>query len=97
MALSTVPYVSGSATSRAAAAAVAPHLADKERLVYEALLESGAYGLTTDECEVITGMRHQSCSARIVELNRRGLIGKTQRKRATRSGPNYLAFVYVVI
>ena len=41
---------------------------------------------TCDDLESLTGWKHQTVSARLWELERDGLIWKTQRRAQTRSG-----------
>ena len=43
-------------------------------------------GMTCDELEKITKMRHQTASARVVELLTEGRLVRTARRRQTRSG-----------
>lgn len=52
-------------------------------------------GATCDEVEERLGMRHQTCSARVCELRRMGMIRDSGRIRKTRSGRN--AVVWEVV
>jgi predicted ArsR family transcriptional regulator len=73
----------------------AESITDKQRLYRVILAHLERVGSATcDECEEYLGMRHQTASARIVELRAKGLITPTGEKRKTRSGRN--AVVYVV-
>ncbi len=69
----------------------------QEKLVIEAIGQSPTSddgGLTCDEAEQLTGLPHQSCSARFTALKRRGVLvwrpnpDKPEKpiKRPTRSG-----------
>ena len=96
----SVPFARGSATSRAAADSIRHALVGLELKVYGAFLEAGADGLTTDKCEEITGLSHQTCSARVNGLanpDRKGgpLLMLSDVQRKTRSGRN--AGVYVAV
>ena len=69
------------------AAAMQPEDASRKAYeVYVWLDAQRAWGATCDEAEAALGWRHQTVSARFRELELKGLIVKTQRKRATRSG-----------
>lgn len=83
---STAPYVPSSATSKAAAKAVAPALNRLETEVYSAILASGSVGMTDDDIEVRTGLTHQSASARRRTLVLRGSVEDSGRTRTTRHG-----------
>lgn len=61
--------------------------------VVDAIADQGRRGATSDEIEAVTGMPHQTVSARFVEARRLGLIVATGEKRPTRSGRR--AAVYV--
>jgi hypothetical protein len=86
------PFVATSATSRLAAISIEPDTARMRRFCLEWIKTAGEYGLTCDELETFTEMRHQTASARIVELRNRGdiapLIGPdgVPVRRRTRSG-----------
>lgn len=45
-------------------------------------------GATREEIEFATGISHQSCGPRIIELIRAGAIIETDRKRKTSTGRN---------
>lgn len=61
-------------------------------MVLDRIQQAGLTGMTCDEVEVALGLSHQTCSARVNELNGVGYI-KVEGKRPTRSGRN--ARVYV--
>lgn len=88
----TAPFVKGSETSKDAAERIAPALGYLQQVVLDTL-SAVRPGLTTDEIEVRTGLRHQTASARVRELAQRGYIEATGEKRPTRSGR--AAAVYV--
>lgn len=92
--LPEAPYVRNSETSKEAAEAIRPALAHLEAKVLDAIKASGLKGLTCDECEKVTGLPHQTASARYRGLEQRGLIRRTEDKRPTRSGRS--AAVYLV-
>lgn len=54
-----------------------------------------ASGLTCDEFIAITGIPHQSASPAFTALERRGLLLRTDQRRATRTGK--LAAVYIAV
>lgn len=88
------PYVRKSKTSKAAAKSVKPFLPTQRLLVVRTIEAQGERGLTCDGVEEITGLRHQACSARVLELREAGLIVDSGRTRKTRSGRQ--AVIYVV-
>lgn len=53
-----------------------------------------SHGATCDECEKALGMSHQTASARLRDLEKAGMVCKTEQRRRTRSGRS--AFVYAV-
>lgn len=64
--------------------------ADKNRLrelVLKCITDADIYGATSDEVEVVTGLNHQTVSARFTELKALDLI-KPAGQRKTRSGRN---------
>jgi hypothetical protein len=87
------PHVRGSATSKAAADSITPTAAKVRERVRVAIADTGLAGMTCDQIEAALDMRHQTASARIVELVNSGAILKTDRTRPTRSGR--AAAVYV--
>ena len=63
-----------------------PHLGDAQAKCLEAIKESGNLGLTCEEVEAKTGLRHQSASARVRELATQGFIADKGIRRRTASG-----------
>lgn len=63
-------------------------------IVFGSVKASGAQGVTSDEVERRTGLRHQTVSARLNELSHQGLVRDSRRRRPTSSGR--LARVWVV-
>lgn len=78
-------------TSSAAAASIAPHLSLLECWVLSAVKKNGT--ATCDEVERITGLSHQTASARITALSRRGVLVPSGELRRTRSGRNACAWM----
>jgi hypothetical protein len=92
-------FVSDSATSRAAAISIEPCAAKMRNIVLTWIRSAGENGLSCDELEGFADMRHQTASARIVELVRRGEItplvdgeGKAVTRK-TRSGRGAVVYV----
>lgn len=70
-------------------------LNELELKVLDLIRLAGWSGHTTDELEVITGLSHQCCSARVSELwHKHKLIEQRGARRKTRGGR--MAFIYVV-
>ena len=80
-----VPGHNGTDTSIAAAESIKPIRAVEQRRVLR-MFELYRDGLTCDRIESMTGMSHQSCSARIRDLVIAGAIRDTGRTQPTRSG-----------
>ena len=78
-------FVAGSDTSEQAADSIRPTRAGMKMTVWRAVYDAPD-GLTCDECEVITELVHQTCSARIRELVLDGFVYDSGRRRPTRSG-----------
>jgi len=76
-------FEAGSDTSRDAAQSIAKGLAPLEKQVFLVLAERPR---TCDAVEVVTGLPHQTVSARIRGLALRGAIVKAGWKALTRSG-----------
>jgi hypothetical protein len=91
------PYVPGSATSKAAAAAALPDLGRLEALVLAHITRSAETGATDDEIEVVLGLRHQSASARRRGLVQKKLVADSGRTRTTRSGRRATVWVRAAI
>lgn len=73
-------------TSRTALQSMEPHLDRLELLVISTIIKHGP--MTCDRCEEITGLAHQTISARFNALAKptRKLIEDSGEKRKTRSG-----------
>ena len=70
-------------------------LNELELKVLDLIRLAGWAGHTTDELEVLTGLSHQCCSARVSELwHKHKLIEQRGARRKTRGGR--MAFIYVV-
>ena len=82
----TAPYVKGSDTSKAAASNIAEGAGQLREFIFSTISRSGAGGMTCDEVEVETEMKHQTASARIRELAQKNRIIDSKRRRPTRSG-----------
>jgi hypothetical protein len=79
-------------TSRDAFDGSARGLNERKVLV---LVRCSPDGMTCDEFMNRTGMQHQSASPAFTALTRRGLLMRTEKRRATRSGQK--AAVYVAV
>ncbi len=79
-------------TSRDAFEGSARGLNERKVLV---LVRCSPDGMTCDEFMNRTGMQHQSASPAFTALTRRGLLMRTEKRRATRSGQK--AAVYVAV
>lgn len=82
------PFAEGSTTSEEAADSVAPAAASLRERVYACIDQAGESGLTCDEIEVLTGLAHQTASARCRELVLADRIYATEKVRKTRRGRN---------
>lgn len=92
MIVETIPH-NGTDTSVEAAHSIENSLPRLERRVFEiVLLQDGA---TCDEVERFAGLSHQTASARLRGLAKRGAIRDTGLRRPTRSGRN--AIVWEVV
>lgn len=81
-----VGYEGGSETSREAAESISPEaLARMERVVYDAL-QASQDGLTDEQLEGLTGLSHQSASARRRGLVLRGMVQDSGKRRQNASG-----------
>ena len=65
--------------------AVEAELGDAHVKCFRAIMASGDDGLTCEEVEQKTGLRHQTASARVRELYQRGLIKDKGVRRETSS------------
>ena len=66
----STPAHNGTDTSAEAADSIKPVLGHLQNKVLDAFMAAGSMGLTTEEAEGITGLRHQTCSARVNELSK---------------------------
>lgn len=89
------PAERGSATSVAAAESMVKSQRDHQRLILNLMAERGGQGVTDDEGEQITGIKHQSYSAARRGLVLEGKVRKLGTQRRTRSGRQ--ADVYVIV
>jgi hypothetical protein len=80
------PFAAGSDTSLAAAISVQDDLERLERMVYNCIAMTGTCGITCDRIEAETGLSHQTASARVNALKRKGVILDSTRRELTRSG-----------
>lgn len=87
------PSVRSSPTSVAAARSMDAHLTHLQGKVLHAIAHAPC-GMTCDEVELYTDLSHQTASARVNELARRGQI-QAAGTRPTRSGRK--ATVWVVV
>lgn len=87
------PHVRNSPTSKAAADSMSGRTKDLCARILVCFGDVGAVGMTCDQVEEALELRHQTASARIVELVGSGDLVKTDRTRPTRSGR--AAAVYV--
>ena len=86
------PSVKGSDTSEKAAESMRESVGHLQRTVFNHI-KASRDGMTCDEAEELTGLRHQTCSARVRELVLKGFIVDSGNRRKTRSGRG--ARVYV--
>lgn len=69
-------------------------LSDLQLKVYDLIRLAGWDGKITDEIEAELKLTHQSCSARVHELEKLKLIERRGARRKTRAGRG--AFIYVL-
>ncbi len=79
-----VPF-SDDDTSLAAAESYLPLAKGDEQKVLRIIAARGTIGATCDEVEQLLNMKHQTASARVRELTKKGWIAKSGFKRPTRS------------
>ena len=87
------PDVSTLTQSAEAHLSIEPAKGALRELVFDAIRSAGKEGLTCDQVEVVTGLRHQTASARVNELGKALRIA-IKGTRPTRSGRR--ATVWVV-
>jgi len=91
------PFVAGNDTSEAAAMSKRSS-APNDRAVIRALFEGDGEeekGWTCDEIEILTGLRHQTASARIRELVLMDVLADSGQRRQTSSGRTARVYVEV--
>lgn len=87
-------------TSQEAAEQIEPRTESLRQRILKVIADSGRFGTTDDELEKVTGLRHQTVSARRRELYLLGEItylrdfNGEKVRRKTRSGRNAYVFVY---
>jgi predicted ArsR family transcriptional regulator len=79
-------FAGGSDTSAAAADSLDDDVLGRLRQSIYRLLKNSPAGRTCDEIEELLGLRHQTASARLRELQLGGWIQASNHKRLTRSG-----------
>lgn len=89
----TPGFVRDSDTSREAAESMHEAAPSIRERIYSWIERRGRFGATADEVEAKSGIRNQTITARIRELELSERLTKTEDKRKTRSGRN--ARVYV--
>jgi hypothetical protein len=72
--------------------AIQPHLSRLQWVVFEAFRIYRHEGLTTQQCEAVTGLEHTTCSARVNELVRDGRLVDSGERRKTRSGRSAVVY-----
>ena len=80
------PYARGSDTSKAAGRCVEICAGTLRARVLGHIVDRDSYGMTCDELEAVSGLMHQTASARVHELKKLGAIYDSGRRRKTRSG-----------
>ena len=80
--------------SRLAFDAVTPSIGELAQRVLDLVRSSGMHGATCDEAIAILGLTHQTASPRFTELEAKGLIIRTDKRRRTRSGNQ--AAIYIL-
>jgi hypothetical protein len=79
-------YHRGNPQSDAAHRSIIGDKARMRAVVVRAVQEAGSAGRTSDEIEVLTGMPHQTVSARLTEAKALGEVVTNGQRRPTRSG-----------
>lgn len=88
-----MPPHNGTETSREAAESVRDDVGRQEAMILALLDEAGSDGMTDDEIEVATGLRHESASARRRGLVLKGLVVDSGKVRPTRRGRKAVCWV----
>lgn len=87
------PPHNGTDTSRAAAESVTAHVPRLEQMVLDSVAAAGPDGRTCYEVEFMTGLSHQTASARITSLSRRGALVDSGQRRLTITGRKAIVWV----
>lgn len=66
-------------------------------IIGRAVRRTGERGATCDEIEVVTGLTHQTASARCTELLRDGVLIDTGQRRRTRSGRTARVMIHYLV
>ena len=82
----SVPYASGSETSKAAASEMSPYLGRLQACIFDFIASCHAFGATDQEVQEALGIDSSTQRPRRCELANKGLIRKAKIKRKTRSG-----------
>jgi hypothetical protein len=90
------PHVRHSDTSLEAAYRQLRTGESQRALVYQTIERSGESGLTDDDVERATGLRHQTASARRRELVQKGFVEDSGDRRKTSSGCRATVWVAVL-
>ncbi len=86
MTTESLPYVAGSATSKAAADAMANHVVKARLRILDAIKAAGIHGLTRQQITEQTNICGDSVRPRCVELIEAGLITPSDEIRRTVTG-----------
>jgi predicted DNA-binding transcriptional regulator len=78
------PHAKNRQTSEQAAFAILPHVSKLADKVY-AFIKESKDGVTCQEAEHALNMAHQTCSPRIRELNLKGMVRDSGKRRRTTS------------
>lgn len=81
-----VPGANARDTSKQAAERVKPNVAALRQRLLAELQVRGSTGATCDELEQALNLSHQTASARLREMNLKGAIVDSAKRRNTRSG-----------
>ncbi len=80
------PGSTGSDTSDAGAAKIAPVRAEVQRKVLRALADAGERGLTAHEVAATLGMQNTTTQPRLTELSLMDMVGDSGMRRQNKSG-----------
>ena len=88
-----LPPHNQTATSTAAAVAIAHDAPRLRELVYEYICSRWTHGATDQECQEYLGLSSQTQGPRRVELTRDGYVEDSGKRRPTRSGRKAIVWV----